>query len=85
MKMTVIPLSQAERDEVFENDAEAMAKARTALELVRARKIDGVRFLRLMDNYKGLALARFTRHCAEIARNRIRSGWVAVNAREVAL
>ncbi len=82
--MACIPLSNTERDEIFESDPEAMAKARNALALVRARKIDGVRFLRLVANYKGEALSRFSRHCAEVAQARLRSGWQAVNARRVA-
>lgn len=68
MKTLSIPLNDEERNEIFEADPEACARAREALRLVRAGTISGPRFLRLMSNYRGLALERFVRRCVELAR-----------------
>lgn len=78
-----IPMNDFDKNEVFERDPVAWSKARAALALVREGKIDGHRFLRLVSNYKGEALARFARHCAEVAQHRLSSGWAAGNARFV--
>ena len=79
-----IPLSPEERNEVFEIDGEAVAKALHALALVRSKQISGERFLRVLANCRGEALARFTKATAELARARLQNRRAEVPARYLA-
>lgn len=78
-----IPLTDAERAEIFENDAEAFQRGRRALGLLRAGQISGEQFIRTMADCQGQALSRFASDCARIARQRLSSGWAAANAQHV--
>ncbi len=80
-----IHITDDQLNRIFESDSEQYEKGRKALHLLKQGAISGDRFLRLISNYKGQSLNKFTRHCAEVANARLRSGWAAVNAREVAL
>ena len=77
MKSIGIPLSDHERNEVFEFDTEAVARGREALRLVRTGQISRPKFIRLLANCRGQALARFARCCAEIARQQLAAGWAS--------
>ena len=67
MKTLSIPLSDHERNKIFEADVEAYGRAQEAFGLMRRGLISGRRFLRLLSNYRGLALERFARRCVRLA------------------
>lgn len=81
MKSIGIPLSDHERNQVFESDPEAVARGREALRLVRTGQISRPKFIRLLSNCRGEALARFARCCADIARHQLADGWASGGSR----
>lgn len=78
-----IPLSDWDRAEIFEHDAEATGKANDALRALRGGQITRARFIRLVSNYQGQALARFARRCSQVAQHHLNAGWPAINAQTV--